>query len=61
MKLNFDELELKVMKNFNGGEKELQALMYIDETNKIFRGKLFCAQRLFFRLYVKPYDAYYRT
>jgi mannose-6-phosphate isomerase-like protein (cupin superfamily) len=40
MKLNFDELELKVMKNFNGGEKELQANMYIDETNKIFRGRL---------------------
>ena len=40
MKFNFDELELKVMKNFNGGEKELQANMYIDETNKIFRGRL---------------------
>lgn len=40
MKLNFDELELKVMKNFNGGEKELQANMYIDDKNKIFKGKL---------------------
>ena len=40
MKLNFDELELKVMKNFNGGEKELQANMYVDDKNKIFKGKL---------------------
>lgn len=40
MKLDFNQLELKVMKNFNGGEKELQANMYIDEDNKIFRGRL---------------------
>ena len=40
MKLDFNNIELKVLKNFNGGEKELQANMYVDDTNKIFRGKL---------------------
>lgn len=40
MKLDFNNIELKILKNFNGGEKELQANMYIDDTNKIFRGKL---------------------
>lgn len=40
MKLEFNKLELKVMKNFNGGEKELSANMYIDENIKIFKGKL---------------------
>ena len=40
MKLDFEKIELKVMKNFNGGEKELQANMFVDETNKIFKGRL---------------------
>lgn len=40
MKLDFNNIELKILKNFNGGEKEVQANMYIDDTNKIFRGKL---------------------
>lgn len=40
MKLDFNNIELKILKNFNGGEKELQANMYVDDTNKIFRGKL---------------------
>lgn len=40
MKLDFNNIELKILKNFNGGEKELQANMYVDDANKIFRGKL---------------------
>lgn len=40
MKFKFEELELKRIEKFNGGEKELIANMYVDEINKILKGKL---------------------
>ena len=40
MKIKLEELELKRLVNFNGGEKELCANMFIDDLNKIFKGKL---------------------
>lgn len=35
MKVKFDEIPVQVLKNFKGGEKELNAKMYTDENNKI--------------------------
>ena len=40
MILNFKEMELKVIPNFNGGEKEFRANIYQDEHNKIVNGRL---------------------
>ena len=40
MIIDFEQLESTVLKNFNGGEKELQAKMYVDDLNKILYGKL---------------------
>ena len=40
MKINFDELDLQVLKNFQGGEKELLANMFVDDLNKILRGRV---------------------
>ncbi len=41
MKLELNKLPVKTMVNFNGGEKELAANMFIDDAgNKIFLGKL---------------------
>lgn len=40
MKIEFDKIPLKVIPNFNGGEKEFETRMYIDDMNKIFKGKL---------------------
>ncbi len=41
MILDFDKIPLKTIVNFNGGEKEFRANMFIDETgNKIFVGRL---------------------
>lgn len=39
MKINFNDLELQVLKNFQGGEKEFRAHMLVDEYNKIIKGK----------------------
>lgn len=40
MILNFNQMETKVLKHFNGGEKELKAKMQVDEHNKILYGTL---------------------
>ena len=40
MKFRFEELELKRLVNFIGGEKELCAHMFVDELNKILKGRL---------------------
>ena len=41
MIIDLNKLPVKTMVNFNGGEKELSAHMFIDESgNKIFIGKL---------------------
>ena len=40
MLINFKEMELKVIPNFNGGEKELRANIYLDDNNKIVNGRL---------------------
>ena len=40
MKILFDQMEEKVLKNFKGGEGEFHAKMYTDPRTKIMRGKL---------------------
>lgn len=40
MKIEFDKINLKVIPNFNGGTKEFETRMFVDENNKIFKGKL---------------------
>ena len=40
MIIRFDEIEEKVMPAFYGGEGALIANMYVDDKNKILRGKL---------------------
>ena len=41
MIIDINKLPVKTMVNFNGGEKELLANMFVDDAgNKIFRGKL---------------------
>lgn len=40
MKIEFNKLEEKILKNFNNGEKEYRAHMYVDENIKIMKGKL---------------------
>ena len=40
MKINFDEIELSILPNFKGGEKETRANMYLDDKNRIMRGLL---------------------
>ena len=40
MKIVFDELPLKRLEKFNGGEKEFRAKMLVDERNKILYGTL---------------------
>ncbi|MGN0298282.1 MAG: cupin domain-containing protein [Lachnospiraceae bacterium] len=40
MKLNFDETKETVLNEFYGGQKSLIARMYVDDRNKIMRGKL---------------------
>lgn len=40
MIIDFNNIDEKVMPNFHKGEKELVTKMYIDENNKIMRGKL---------------------
>ena len=40
MRIIFDEMPLQHLPNFNGGEKELQANIFMDESNKILRAKL---------------------
>ena len=40
MILDFDRLEPTVLPRFQGGEKQLDARMFVDENNKILRGRL---------------------
>ena len=40
MKLNFDQMDVQVLKQFRGGEGELRARMYTDAHNKIMRSIL---------------------
>lgn len=40
MKIDFSEMPVKHMPNYNGGEKEFAAKMYIDDSARIMRGTL---------------------
>ena len=40
MTIKFDEMEVSIMPNFKGGEKEFSANMFFDGTNRIFKGRL---------------------
>ena len=40
MKIRFDEMEVSVLPQFKGGEKEFAANMFFDGTNRIFKGRL---------------------
>ena len=40
MIIRFDEMDLSVLPQFKGGEKELRANMFFDGTNRAFRGTL---------------------
>lgn len=40
MIIRFDEIELSVFPAFKGGEKEFEANMFFDGTNRIFKGCL---------------------
>lgn len=40
MTIDFNEIELSVLPNFKGGEKEFAANMFFDGTNRIFKGRL---------------------
>lgn len=40
MIIDFNNVDLSVLPNFKGGEKEFQANMFYDGTNRIFKGRL---------------------
>ena len=40
MIIDFNKMEVTVLPNFKGGEKEFAANMFFDGTNRIFKGKL---------------------
>ena len=40
MTIDFNEIELSVLPNFKGGEKEFAANMFFDGKNRIFKGRL---------------------
>ncbi len=40
MTIDFERIPLSVMENFKGGEKHMNANMFSDENNKIFKGVL---------------------
>ena len=40
MKIDFNKMELSVLKNFKGGDKDFKANMFFDGTNRIFKGIL---------------------
>ena len=40
MIVDFDNIKETVIRNFYGGEKQLCAKMYVDDKNKILRGRL---------------------
>lgn len=40
MIIDFSKVDISVLPNFKGGEKEFQANMFFDGTNRIFKGRL---------------------
>ena len=40
MNIDFEKIELSVIPNFKGGEKELAARMFFDGTNRIMKARL---------------------
>ena len=40
MKIEFDKMDVTLLPNFKGGEKEFAANMFFDGTNRIFKGRL---------------------
>ena len=40
MIIDFNKVDVSVLPNFKGGEKEFQANMFYDGTNRIFKGRL---------------------
>lgn len=40
MTIKFDEMDITILPEFKGGEKELAANMFFDGTNRIFKGRL---------------------
>lgn len=40
MIIDFNDIDLSIMPNFKGGDKELAAKMFFDGTNRIFKGRL---------------------
>ena len=40
MNIDFEKVDLSVIPNFKGGEKELRARMFFDGTNRIMKGLL---------------------
>lgn len=40
MVIDFNGMDVTVLQNFKGGEKELAAHMFFDGTNRIFKGRL---------------------
>lgn len=40
MIIDFSKMDITVLPNFKGGEKEFAANMFFDGTNRIFKGKL---------------------
>ena len=40
MTIDFNKIDLSILPNFKGGEKELAANMFFDGTNRIFKGRL---------------------
>ena len=40
MIIDFNSMDITVLPNFKGGEKEFAANMFFDGTNRIFKGKL---------------------
>ena len=40
MTIDFNKIDLSILPNFKGGEKEFAANMFFDGTNRIFKGRL---------------------
>ena len=40
MTIDFNKIDISILPNFKGGEKEFAANMFFDGTNRIFKGRL---------------------
>lgn len=40
MIINFDKIELSILENFKGGKKATEAHMFVDENNRMLKGRL---------------------